>query len=66
VTTWPSISIVPELTSSNPATIPEQSRFATSGRSDEHDELAVLNRQVDVIDRHNAGLEDLRTSATTT
>ena len=59
VTSFPSIAIVPLVTSSSPASCAKQRRLTAAGRADESDELAVRDRERDAVEGNDIAGEDL-------
>ena len=59
VTTRSSIRISPLVTGSSPADHPKGGRLAAAGGADEHQELARLDLEAEVVDRQHAAGEAL-------
>ena len=53
-TTVPSIATVPAVISSSPAIMRSSVDLPQPGRADQHDELAVVDREVDVAEHRQA------------
>ena len=58
-TSLPSMMIEPDVASSRPGDDAQQRRFSAAGRSDENDEFAVLDLEIDAL-QHIDRPKDLR------